>query len=325
MTDTITDYAALIDAEIWAFIDKTNASYPPDAVVLSVSEQRAVYDRMCASFRVDYPAGVQALDAEIPADAVSTAGAAASDKYAIPVRTYTPATAGSPVAQLLYFHGGGFVVGSLESHDDVCAELAAGTGLPLTAVDYRLAPEYTHPAAFEDALAAYQYLVTNSDLPVILIGDSAGATLAAAVSHAVRGETKAPLGQVLIYPSLGGDSTQGSYIVHADAPMLSTKDMAFYHRIVAGGANINKDPRIKVLADSDFTALPPTTIITAQCDPLADDGRDYRERICAAGGQAEWFNEAGLVHGYLRARHSSQRAAASFRRIINSIKQYATG
>ncbi len=314
MANTITDYAELIDEEIWAFIEKTNASYPPDAVDLSVQQQRDVYDQMCAVFRVDYPDGVVAEDGLI--------GSAFADQ-GIPARSYSLVTNAAPKAQILYYHGGGFVVGGLESHDDVCAELCAHTGLPLTAVDYRLAPEHTHPAAFEDALAVYRHVTNSSNLPVILVGDSAGATLAAAVSHAARGQENYPIGQVLIYPALGGDKTQGSYVEHAEAPLLTTKDMAFYHAIVAGDATIEHDPRINPLTDADFTGLPPTIIITAQCDPLSDDGRDYRDCLLTAGVQAKWFNENGLVHGYLRARHSSTRAAASFTRIIDAIKGYA--
>lgn len=313
------NYAELIDSEIQAFIAKTNASYPPDAVDLSIQQQREVYDRMCATFRVSYPDGVSATDSEIRYTPATSVAEQAGTQLAIPIRLYTSAdTTGR--AQIVYFHGGGFIVGGLESHDDVCAELCARTGLSLTAVDYRLAPEYTHPAAFEDALAAYSQIVENSELPVVLIGDSAGATLAAAISHASRDHQSKPLAQILIYPSLGGDATKGSYLEHADAPMLTTKDMDFYHAIVAGDADISRDIRIKPLADTDFSGLPPTMIVSAQCDPLADDGRDYRDRILAAGGEAEWFNEAGLVHGYLRARHSSVRAGASFTRVVETAK-----
>ncbi len=308
----ISDYSELIDDEIRAFIEQTNAHYPPDAVRLSIAAQRAVYDQMCAAFRRDYPTGVSAQDSVL------------TGPHAVPMRTYTPATP-SAKAHILYYHGGGFVVGGLDSHDEVCADLCARTGLSLSAVDYRLAPEHTHPAAFEDALAAYQHWQQASDAPLILAGDSAGATLAAAVAHAVRGQTPYPLGQVLIYPALGGDNTRGSYVTHAAAPLLSTQDVAFYQATVAGGAATAQDPRINPLADSDFSGLPPTTIITAQCDPLSDDGRDYRDGLLAAGVAAEWVNEAGLVHGYLRARHSSARAAASFERIVAALKRYANG
>jgi acetyl esterase len=149
--------------------------------------------------------------------------------------------------------------------------------------------------------------------PVILAGDSAGANLAAAVAHALRGGL---VGLVLIYPGLGGDPHAGSYLTHARAPMLSRDDVLFYQTIRQAAPD---DPTAAPLRDTDFTRLPPTLAIGAECDPLADDARDYAARITAAGGQATWVQEPGLVHGYLRARHDVPRAAASFARITAAI------
>ena len=298
------DYDTLIDAETWAFIRKTESCYPPDAVSADIPTQRAVYDEMCRTFHAGYPDGVTARD--------DRAGA-------VPVRIYE---SGSPKITVIYYHGGGFVVGGLESHDDVCAELCDRTGARVVSVDYRLSPEFSHPAAFEDAMEAASNVALTWPNSCVLAGDSAGGNLAAAVAQASRGTMKFK-GQVLIYPGLGGDMTRGSYSEHAHAPMLTLEDLKFYEQVRFGGAAPKQDPTAAPLVDADFSNLPPTVIITAECDPLADDGRDYRDAIQAAGGKAHWHNEPGLVHGYLRARHSVQRARDSFDRIVAATKMLA--
>lgn len=301
------DYDALIDAEIWAFIRRTGQYYPDDAVDLPITEQRQVYDRMCAAFRQPRPEPVSAEDQH--ADGV-------------PVRVYS---AGQPTRTVMYFHGGGFVVGGLDSHDDVCAEICAQTGYRVVAVDYRLCPEYRHPAQFEDSWAATNWAAAEYGDPMVLAGDSAGGNLAACVAHHARGKFDGILGQVLIYPGLGGETGQGSYLEHAEAPMLTRADVLFYGDVRCDGPAPRDDPTYAPLQDDDFSALPPTVIVTADCDPLRDDGRDYRDRLTGAGGKAHWINEEGLVHGYLRARHMSARALASFERISVAIEALGQG
>jgi acetyl esterase len=307
----MTDYSKLIDAETWAFIDKTNGQYPPDAVDLDITGQRAVYDRMCAAFHVPHPANVMHVDETLPGNG-----------HAIPVRRYesTP----SPSVTVVYFHGGGFVVGGLHSHDDVCAEICGRTGYRVVSVDYRLCPEHVHPAAFDDALAAFRHVRDRYDHEIVLAGDSAGGNLAAAVAHATRGE-RAARGVVLVYPGLGGNRNAGSYVTHAEAPMLRAADVDYYAAIRAGGRDVSADPTYAPLLDRDFSRLPPTVIVSAECDPISDDGRDYRDALRRAGGKAEWFNERGLVHGYLRARHMSARARDSFDRIVGAIDALGKG
>lgn len=301
MSDT--DYQSLIDTETWAFIRATDDSYPPDTASMSIADQRSIYDRMCRVFFKGYPPGITAED-----DTVA----------GVPCRIY-------PGAQptVIYLHGGGYVVGGLHSHDDVCAEIRARTGLTVVSVDYRLSPEHLHPAAFDDACAVVRALGAQG--PVVLAGDSAGGNLAAAASHALRGSGLRILGQVLIYPGLGGDIDKGSYLTHARAPMLTRDDVIFYKDIRHGGPPPKDDPTVHPLRDRDFSGLPPTLAISAQCDPLADDARDYAAKIIAAGGQAHWVEEPGLVHGYLRARSTVGRAATSFTRIIDAISAFAEG
>ncbi len=152
----------------------------------------------------------------------------------MPCRLYrSDATDGPPL--LLYLHGGGFVLGGLESHDDVCAEICDGADVAVVAVAYRLAPEHPFPAAFEDCWQVLQYLGTRH-AKIAVGGDSAGGNLAAALALKARDEGSPRLmGQVLIYPGLGGDMSTGSYVSQAKAPGLATSDVEYYRDIYEGG------------------------------------------------------------------------------------------
>ncbi len=302
------DYEQLLDDEVRAYIARSATFYPPGAVGLTIEEQRAVYDKMCAAFHAGYPDGVTATDQSF--------GGVACRLYEVAV----PAE-----VTVVYLHGGGFIVGGLHSHDDVCAEICGRTGFRVVSVDYALAPEQVFPACYNDATAAYAGVRDAFDGPIVMAGDSAGGNLAAAVVHAARAEGRI-VGQVLIYPGLGGDQSKGSYVEHANAPELTAADLAFYRRVRSGGEEPpTGDPRYAPLHDSTFSGLPPTVVLTAQCDPVASDGESYRNAVRAAGGQAEWINAKGLVHGCLRARHCSVRAGAFFDQIVDAVDALGQG
>jgi acetyl esterase len=307
------EYERLIDGEIWAFIGRTDACFPPDAISLPIGRQREIYNAMCQAFHAGRPTNVATHDLVLDVGDRS-----------LPARRYLRAQT-TPAATIVYYHGGGFILGGLDSHDDTCAELCAGTGYDVVSVDYRLAPEHLHPAAFDDAVAAFTWAAAANDLPIVLCGDSAGGSLAAAVAHATRGHTRAAVGQVLIYPELGGDTSLGSYVKHADAPMLSTRDVLFYRDVRFGAGGYIEDARVAPLSDPDFSGVPATIVFTAQCDPLSSDGEAYRDRILAAGGRAAWREEPGLVHSYLRARRMSRRAAEGFDRIVAAVAALGRG
>jgi acetyl esterase len=307
------DYERLIDSEVWAFIRRTDACFPPESIGLPIESQREIYNAMCRAFHAGRPANVATHDLLLDVDDRS-----------LSARRYLRAQT-TPTATIVYYHGGGFILGGLDSHDDICAELCAGTGYDVISVDYRLAPEHLHPAAFDDAVAAFTWAAEANDLPIVLCGDSAGGNLAAAVAHATRGRARNAVGQVLIYPELGGDVSRCSYITHADAPMLSTKDVLFYRDARFGAGGHAENAQVTPLSDRDFSGLPPTVVFTAQCDPLSSDGETYRDRILAAGGCAAWHEEPGLVHSYLRARRMSRRAAEGFDRIVAAVAALGRG
>lgn len=306
-------YETRLDPALWAYVDAVNAWYPPEIIGLPIDKQRAVYDRMSRAFHQGRPAGVKASDGLI--------AAAGRD---ILVRRYQRAGKAAK-AMVVYYHGGGFILGGLESHDDICAELCDGTGFDVLSVDYRLAPEHLHPAAFDDAVTAFEWAAAATDLPLVLCGESAGGNLAAAVAQATRNHARAAIGQVLIYPELGGDESAGSYVEHAEAPLLSVADIAFYHDVRSARRQSLDDPTFSPLRDTDFSDLPPTVIVTAECDPLSSDGEIYRDRILASGGKARWHEEPRLVHSFLRARTTVPAAAEAFARIVAAVGALGRG
>lgn len=306
-------YADRLDPELWDYIDEVNSWYPPEITAAPIAEQRAVYDKMCVAFHQGHPEGVVASD-----------GLVATAAHAIPVRRYHMAN-NAAAAIVVYYHGGGFVLGDLDSHDDICAEICAGTGFEVVSIDYRLAPEHLHPASFDDALAVFEWIAATSALPIVLCGESAGGNLGAAVAQATRRHPRHAIGQMLIYPGLGGDETGRSYVEHAEAPLLTVADIGFYRRIRSAPGQSADDPTFSPLKDRDFSGLPPTVIVTAECDPLSSDGEAYRDRILAAGGQAWWREEKRLVHSFLRARPTVPRAAEAFARIVADIGALGRG
>ena len=298
-------YDSEIDKETWAFIEKTQSFYSDELLSYSIEQQRSEYNQMCRAFDTH-----KQYELTITTEKWDT----------IPVRIYEPQNL---MGTLIYFHGGGFVVGDLDSHHDVCADLAERSLLRVVSVAYSLAPEYKHPAQFNDAYYAVQIASNTYPGPLILAGDSAGGNLAASVSHSLRSSDINLLGQVLIYPSLGTNMDSKSFIIHSNAPLLSTKDMLYYKKIRCENDVPDDDVTFAPLNDVDFSNLPPTIVFTAACDPLVDDGENYCEKITNAGGLAKWINETGLVHGYLRARSEVARASNSFERIAFSAASLA--
>ncbi|AML52612.1 alpha/beta hydrolase [Falsihalocynthiibacter arcticus] len=297
--------AQVTDPEVLKFIAETEAAYPSEANMATPEENRTYYDAMCAVFWAPHPEGVAVLDIEVGG---------------IPVRQYRSKTSGK--GAILYTHGGGFVVGSLDSHDDVCAELAAATGAEVWSSHYRLCPEHSYPAALDDVETVWRKL-TADGRRAIVVGDSAGARLSAALCLRLRRVGgPMPLAQILIYPGLGGDKTLPSFVDNAEAPLLRTVDLAHYESLYKGDRQDEDNPELSPLRARDFANLPPAFVVTADVDPLRDEGPAYVEKLRSAGVEATWRNEPQLIHGYLRARHRSQRARDSFAAIIAAARAF---
>jgi acetyl esterase len=298
-----------LDPQIAGFIDRyLEASALSTAS--SVAQQRIDYEAVVRRFSYPRPAQVRSSDRSVP-----------GRHGDVPLRHYHRGR-GNDEALLLFVHGGGFILGSLESHDDVCAELCAVTGYDLVSVDYRLSPEFSHPVHLDDVEDAFDALGHGN---TILVGVSAGGTLAAALCHRLRRSATKPAGQVLIYPSLGGDLFDlDSYRDNAEAPLLSTDDILFYRGARCADDDLPlDDPEFYPLAADDFSGAVPTLAFSADIDPLRDDARLYVEKLRDTGTEARWINEPGLVHDYLRARHVSEAAGEAFARICDAITELA--
>jgi acetyl esterase len=298
----------ITDPEVLAFIEKTDSFYPPDTYSKTTAENRQTYDRMCAVFRKPRPASVTVTDGTVPGPAGP-----------VPVRRYRTADPG-PVT-VLYMHGGGYVLGGLDSHDDVCAEICDRTGCPVVSVDYRLCPEHVHPAQYDDCLAAARACLAEG--PVVVAGDSAGGNTGAALARTLKDEDVR--GQVLIYPSLGGWKLDlPSMTECAEAPLLKASEMAHYRDVRTGGPPPDHDPTLAPLDAENYAGLPRCFISAAGVDPLRDDGVEYVRRLVGDGVEAYCAVEPQLPHGHLRARHMSHRAGDAFGRIVEAIKDFAS-
>lgn len=301
------DYSALIDAQTWAFIRDTEIWCPPDATDQSIRGKRQRYDAMCRHFFSPYPGKVGARD---------------MDADGVPIRLYHRVD-GLIGVTVLYGHGGALMLGGLESHDDICAEICDATGFDVIAVDYRLNPEFSRQDALDDFETALAWLRQDRGGSIVCVGDSSGGFLCAALVHGNR-DMGDIAGQVLIYPGLSFDQDGGSMKEHAFAPLLSRADILQYREILRGRDGPGSGSGPAALGD-DFSGLPVTVAMSAECDPIADDGRTYVDAINAAGGRAFWFLDRGLVHGHLRARHRVNRARASFGRVVRAISLIGAG
>lgn len=228
---------------------------------------------------------------------------------AIPARVYYPTTdSGQPV--LVYFHGGGLVMGSNHSFEPLARALASASSAAVVAVDYRLAPEHPPPAQFDDAYAATEWVGRHAvELGVdadrlVVVGDSAGGSLAAGVALAARDRGgPAICAQVLLYPGLDRDMTAPSITLLADAPMLSRDDIDFLHALVELGSDCYLVPA----SAADLAGLPQAIVVTAGCDPIRDWGERYAARLCDAGVQTTLTRYPGMYHGFLMRCEATAR------------------
>ncbi|OBG75874.1 alpha/beta hydrolase [Mycobacterium sp. E3298] len=223
----------------------------------------------------------------------------------IPARIYRP-TKDSHTPVLVYFHGGGLVMGSNHSFEPLARALASASMSTVVAVDYRLAPEAAPPAQFDDAYAATEWVSRRAaELRVdanrlAVVGDSAGGSLAAAVALAAR-DRRGPAicAQVLLYPGLDRDMTAPSVASTADAPLLTRDDIDYMHALADGDAGPPEDPYLVPAYASDLSGLPSAIVVTGSCDPIRDWGERYAARLRDAEVQTTLTRYPGTYHGFL--------------------------
>jgi acetyl esterase len=238
----------------------------------------------------------------------------------IPARLYVPRIppADGPPPLLVYFHGGGWVIGDLETHDSPCRFLAAHSGAQVPAVDYRLAPEHPFPAAAEDAFAAYAWVSANAarfgvePTRIAVGGDSAGGNLAAVVCLLARdADLIPPAMQLLIYPVTDTGRELPSRQTFREGFLLTRSDMAYYEDRYLPPGTDRSDPRVAVLQAGDLRGLPPAYVATAGFDPLRDEGEAYALRLREAGVPVAPHRHPGLIHTFINLTAISPTSRAA--------------
>ncbi|MBL8894181.1 MAG: alpha/beta hydrolase [Rhizobiales bacterium] len=302
-----------VDPGMLRFYDELLKHSPPESVNWPLPEQRKGWEDVCRMFRAPRPERLMVEDLDIEG---------------VHVRVYRP-PGEAPKPGVIYFHGGGWVLGSCETHDDMCAEMAMSADVVVVAVDYRLAPEHRHPAQREDALKVLNWMreqgraLAIDPSAIVGAGDSAGGQMTLGLAMWLRDHDLPQLkGQVLIYPVLGADVDTPSYKRNAEAPCLTRSDMIYYLESFLGprGDANWADPYAVPLLAQDLRGLPPAFITVAAHDPLYDDGVMMEAKLKAAGVPAMIRREPALAHSYMRARHGSKPAMAGFEAIVAAIR-----
>jgi acetyl esterase len=243
------------------------------------------------------------------------------------VRLYRPS---GNVARLLptslYFHGDGWVIGSLEGYDAVCRYFCSRSGCAVVAVDYRLAPEHKYPAAIEDAVAAFRWLAANGPslgidpARIVLAGDSAGATIATVAARELRAEPRPPCLQWLIYPATDLACDSPSYTSCGDGFLLTKADMEWVRGHYLNDPGEIDDPRVSPLRANDLAGMPPALVYTAGFDPLRDEGQAYADRLSDAGVKVVHREFDSLIHGFVGMRGAIHAAARAMDDMVAGLR-----
>lgn len=274
-----------------AFLEMLTAADLPPFHAGTPEQARA----LAAGLKSDYPARPMARVEDHVVDAAT----------GVLGRLYVPAQTASG-AVILYLHGGGWVLGGVEEADLFCRELARITGCAVFSVGYRLAPEAPYPAAVEDSYAALTWLdghkaeLLGRDTPLVILGDSAGGNLAAVTANLAteRQGPKIAL-QVLAYPVADADFDTGSYVAFKDGPLLTRDTMIWFWSHYVPGEADRRHPNVSPLRSKALAAAPPTFVLTAENDPLRDEGEAYAAALRTAGAPTRLKRYDGQIHGFL--------------------------
>jgi acetyl esterase len=248
------------------------------------------------------------------------------------VRLYRPpGTVSRLLPTILYFHGGGFVIGSLEGYDLPCRYFCAESGCALVAVDYRLGPEHKFPAAIDDALAAYAWLASEpaglgvDPARIVVAGDSAGGTIATVLAREMRNSARPPCLQWLIYPATDFSGDTRSHQSCANGFFLTRTDLEWFIAQYLNDPKESADPRVSPLRADDLSNLAPALIFTAGFDPLRDEGRAYADRLSAAGVKTVHREFDSLIHGFVGMRGALQAAARAMDDMVAGLRHELSG
>jgi acetyl esterase len=316
-----------------------------DAMLMPDDQMQAVLDALVAlgAQPIDTLTVDEARTQPTPADAVRavlTAQGASTDPEPVgsvedrvidlpdgsqtTVRIYTPATpVAAPLPSLLYIHGGGWVIATLDTYDASARALCNAAGAIVVSVEYRKAPEVPFPGAHEDTWGAWQWLLDNAEglggdaVRIAVVGESAGGNMAASIARRARDEdVQEPVHQVLVYPVVDADVTSPSERQNANAAPLNTASLTWFYERYLPNPSDRTDPRF-ALREADLAGLASATVITADIDPLRSEGRAYAEALDDAGVNVRWINYRGVTHEFFgmtavvdKAREAVAAAAA---------------
>jgi len=281
-----------LDAHVKRFLDRLAASMPRSTGALTVTDRRATLELLLSlGGAADPVAGVEERLAPGPAGGLR-------------IRSYTPIEGRSTILPgLVFFHGGGLVAGSLDTHDGICRALANASGCRLLSVDYRLGPESRFPAAVSDACAATDWIAGRAEELGVdperlgVGGDSAGATLAAVVcQNMARGRGARIALQFLLCPILDYRASTASREAFACGHLLDQETLEHDLRNYLSPGDDPEDPRVSPLRTRELAGLPPTCIHSAECDPLRDEAASYAQLLTAAGVAASYRCHPGMIH-----------------------------
>jgi len=284
-----------LDPQVRALLELAAQAGNPPFHTVTVAEARRVFRETCRTLQPPAPEVASVAELSFPGPGGPVA-----------LRLYRPRGANDDrLPVVVFFHGGGFTIGDLDTHDVPCRTLANFARCAVLAVDYRLGPEHKFPAAFEDSVAAVRWTAAHAaelglDAERIAVaGDSAGGNLAAAVSLALRGQSPRIALQVLIYPGLDMHGSLPSHLEFACGYLLEREEILWFMGNYLRDPSDALDWRASPLLAKDHRRLPPACIITAGFDPLRDEGEAYAERLTAAGVAVTHECIEGMVHGFI--------------------------
>lgn len=302
---------AELDPNYAAFLAELKEAGAPPITAGTVEDARAANTAFLESMRTRLVDVASVEDITIPTRA---------DR--LDARVYTPH--GDPSSVVTYFHGGGWVLGDLNGHDQICRQVADTANSVVVNVNYRHAPETPFPGAAEDAADAVAWAAATYSLPIITMGDSAGGNLAASATISARNTGVEVALQVLLYPVLDADLTRDSYRRNGEGFLLTAADMEWFWSHYVQSAD-RFDPRVSVLRVGDMTGLAPAVIVLAGFDPLRDEGVAYARRFDEVGTPCELIEYPGAIHGFMTltalgplADEATEAVATSIRRYVES-------
>ena len=319
---------------IFALVFGLSRRFRPEAAARAIGAEHMDTPEQCARVRATFAQNTASLSKPVEFDGtVEDRRLAGSPGGELPVRIYTPASATGrdDLPLLVYFHGGGFVVGDPDYTDAPCRILAARTPAIVVSVDYRLAPEHPLPAVPDDCEFAVNWCFENAGAlgarsgPVVVSGDSAGGNLAAVVSQRDRASGRGRIAlQVLIYPCTDLSRTdRDSHVAFGTGFGLSTADIDDCVRHYAPAGTDRQLPALSPLYAKDLSGLPPAFVITAGFDVLRDEGRAYAEALERAGVEVAYTHEAELPHGFITMTRLCREAEATLEVIAARMRRLA--